>query len=62
MFNCLEVRLALSFCFFQVEMVSVTFDIQTDKTSLSLEANSEAYSEPYQTSKIEVLTQIVNGF
>ena len=29
-FNYLEVRLALSFRFFLVEVVSVTFDIQTD--------------------------------
>ena len=26
------------------------------------EANSEAYSEPCQTSKMEVFTKIVNGF
>ena len=33
-----------------------------NETSLTLEANSEAYSEPCQTSKIEVFAQIVNGF
>ena len=27
-----------------------------------MEANSEAYSEPCQTSKMEVFTKIVNGF
>ena len=33
-----------------------------NETSLTLEANSEAYSEPCQTSKMEVFTKIVNGF
>ena len=64
-FNYLEVSLALSFWFFLVEVVYVTFDIQTDlknETSLTLEANSKTYSEPCQTSKIEVFAQIVNGF
>ena len=32
-----------------------------NKTSVTLEANSEAYSKPCQTSKMEVLTKIVNG-
>ena len=42
-----------------------TFDIQTDlkmKLSLTLGANSEAYSGPCQTSKMEVFAQILNGF
>ena len=45
--------------------LSVTFDIQTDlqnETPLTLEANSEAYSEPCQISTIEVFAQIVNSF
>ena len=33
-----------------------------NETSVTLEANLEAYSETYQTSKIEVFTKIVNGF
>ena len=44
--------------------LSDTFDIQTDfknGTSLTLEANSEAYSEPCQTFKIEVFARLVNG-
>ena len=32
------------------------------ETSLSLEANSEAYSEPCQVSKMEVFGKILNGF
>ena len=39
--------------------LSVTFDIQID---ITLEANSEAYSEPCQTSKMEIYTKIVNVF
>ena len=58
--------MALSFWFFLAELVSVTFDIQTDlnknETFLTLEANSDTYSEPCQTSKIELLAQTVNGF
>ena len=33
-----------------------------NKTSLTLEANSEGYSEPCQTSKMDVFAKIVNGF
>ena len=33
-----------------------------NETSLTLEANSEAYSGPCQTSKMEVFVQTVNGF
>ena len=46
-------------------MLSVTFDIQIDlkmKHPLTLEANSEVYSEPFQTSKMKDFAQIVNGF
>ena len=64
-FNYLEVSLALSFWFFLVEVVYVTFDIQTDlknETSLTLEAISEAYSKPCQTSKIDFFAKIVKCF
>ena len=41
----------------------VTFDIQIDlKMKSTLEANSEAHSEPCQTSKTEIFTKIVSGF
>ena len=48
-------------------LVYLWIDIQTDLrfkngTSVTLEDNSEAYSKPCQTSKMEVSTKIVNGF
>ena len=70
LFNNIFVQLFWSsfgsfFLVFPSRRLSVTFDIQTDfkkETSLTLEANSAAYSELSQTSKIEVFAQIVNGF
>ena len=53
----------LFFLEFPSRRLSATFDIQAKTvTSLTLEANSEAYSEPCQTSKIEVVAQMVTGF
>ena len=53
--------MALSFWFFLVEgyLLPLIFKLIT---SLTLEANLEAYSEPSQTSKLEVFAKIVNGF
>ena len=42
------------FLVFPSRRLSVTSDIQI--------VNSEAYSEPFQTSKMELFTQIVNSF
>ena len=52
------------FLVFPSRRLSVTFEIQIDLKSYSktLEANSEAYSEPAQTSKVKVFAEIVNGF
>ena len=63
-FNYFEVRLALSFRFFLVEGICYLWYSNwcKNETSLPLEADSEAYSEPSQTSKIEVFAQIVNDF
>ena len=38
------------------------FKLIEEWNTLTLEANSEAYSEPCQTSKMEGFTKIVNGF
>ena len=46
--------MALSFWFLYL--------IFKNETSLTLESNSEAYVEPCQMSKMEVLAKIVNGF
>ena len=48
-------------------LVYLWIDIQTDLrfkngTSVTLEDNSEAYSKPCQTSKMEVFAKIMNGF
>ena len=62
MSNYFEVRLALSFLVFPSRLC-VTFDIQIDlKTFVTSEANSEAYQEPCQTSKMKVFAKIVNEF
>ena len=38
------------------------FKLIEEWSTLTLEANSEAYSEPCQTSKMETFKKIVNGF
>ena len=53
------------FLFFPSRRLSVTFDIQIDfknKRALTFKTNSEVYSEPCQTSRMELFAKIVNGF
>ena len=60
-FNYFEAQLALSFRFFLIGyLLPVTFD--KNETSITLEANSETYPGPCQTSKMEVFTNLINGF
>ena len=69
LFNNIFVQLSRSsfgsfFLVFPSRRLSVTFEIQIDLKiySKTLEANSEPYSEPIQTSKVKVFGEIVNGF
>ena len=62
-FNYFVILLALS-CFFLVAGFCYLWYLNWFKyeASLTLDARSEAYSEPFQTSKIQVFTNIVIGF
>ena len=63
LFSVFWSSLVLSFWFFLVEGYLLPLMLNWFKSdiSLTLEVNSEAYSEPFQTSKMEVFAQLVNG-